>query len=399
MNKIYNQCKLLIWGSMALGAMSACSNDTALEDINDSDGPNVEIVSATVESRAADINYVTPNDGTYYLYYKNNGSANLESKTFELKSGTFSGMGKTDLLWGSVQEEFILSNTENIMVPATINNNTAADDIVHQKNNFEDYGLSFILTHRMAQTKVNLTLPEGWSIVSVSLNNLKNKYTFENSSGDVVPYDNKAKLSLTKVDKEDAYFTLLPPQEKEDDSELYVTVNDGKDNLDYHHLLPYSMREDMGNNQWQDVPLKFTAGHTLQLNATITGGEPEDIYFTYATLVNWTDIGTYTIPNLRQAGIYTVKDMNAWIAAWNADDQIRLRKYGKQNDGGKWEFVLKANIDLSAVSTQFAFKGSGNTTKNNFFVGKPKNTTWKFTQKTAEQLGLDDASLYETDLF
>lgn len=398
MNKIYNQCKLLVWGSMALGAMSACSNDTALEDINDSDGPNVEIVSATVESRAADINYVTPNDGTYYLYYKNNGLENLESKTFELKSGTFSGMGKTDIKWGNVQHEFILSNTENITVATTIQN-APADDIVHQKNTFDDCGLSFILTHRMAQTKVNLTLPEGWSIKSVSLKNLKNQYTFINSNGTVVPVGNKAELELTKVDKEDTYFTLLPPQDKEKDSELYVTVNDGKNDLNYHHLLPYSMREDMGNNQWQDVPLKFTAGHTLQLNATITGEEPEDIYFTYATLVDWKDIGTYTIPNLRQAGIYTVKDMNAWIAAWNAGDQIRLRKYGTKDGNGKWTFVLKANIDLSEVTTKFTFTDTGNTTKTNFHVGRPDKSTWKFTQKTANDLGLNDTSLYDTNLF
>lgn len=391
MSKIYTQLRRLSGACIALGMISGCSNNEALIEEGHS-GPEIEITSATVENRAIDLQYVTPEDGKYYFYYKLDNT--VTKKKFTLANGVFSDMGKTGLEWTNPNLDkkygFTLSNSTDI---ATTNLN---DIVWGQIKPASTYQLDFTLSHKMAQAEINLKLPKGWTIQSVSLKNLKNSYTFSNENGEVSATGD-SNQAFTISNNNGTYSTLLPPQKKADDSELYVTVHTDKgETKNYHRLLPYAMREEFSEGQWQDIPLEFRAGHILKLNATITNDEPDDIYFTYATLTDWKNIGTSTLP-IRPVGIYTVKDLNEWAKAWNnnSQDEVRLNKYGSKTDS-KWTFVLKANITVPDGTniTQLS-----NATSSNFYLDVAGGHSYTITGTTASNLGLNDTGLYKNEIF
>lgn len=393
MSKIYTQLKRLSGACIALGMISGCSNNDALIEEGHS-GPEIEITSATVENRAIDLEYVTPEDGGYYFYYKLDNT--VTEKTFTLANGVFSEMGKTGLEWTndklSKQYGFTLSNSTDIKEATT----DLKDIVWGQIKPANTYQLDFTLYHKMAQAEINLKLPEGWTIQAVSLKNLKNSYTFSNGDGNVNATGNSDQEFIINNNNE-PYSTLLPPQKKADNSELYVTVStDQEETKNYHRLLPYAMREELSSTQWQDIPLEFRAGHILKLNATITNDEPDDIYFTYATLTDWKSIGTSTLP-IRPAGIYTIKDLNEWISEWNntPQDEVRLNKYGSKT-GDKWTFVLKANITVPSGTNITALS---NAETSNFYLDVAEGHSYTITGTTASSLGLNDSGLYKDGIF
>lgn len=335
--------KSLLWGSISIFCFSACSNDIET-NISNEENEEVRIASIEVQDRAVEANLSTPPDGTYTLYY----SQKDEFET-QISEGTIQNLGKTGIKWDESKDKyFVLSNTTDITEASSF-----IQDILWSELNATSSDLKFILTHRMAQVQVNLTIPKDWTIQTVQLTGIKDQYTFKNydknQKGIVIPTEkNNTALSLTSDKK---YAELLPPQERNTASMLVVTVLDGnKETKKYQSLLPYTMREEIAEGQWQDTPLEFKAGHLLKLNADIEENTSFDIHFTYATITDWDNKGTGHI-SARPAGLYSVKDIKGWIDAWNSNDESRLYKYGEK-EGEKWTFTLRHTINTTSTDLE-----------------------------------------------
>lgn len=341
--------KSLLWGSISIFCFSACSNDIET-NISNEENEEVRIASIEVQDRAVEATMSTPPDGTYILYYSKPDNTTDAKDWFETKisEGTVENLGKTGIQWNELKDtHFVLSNTTDI-TEAT----STPQDILWSELDATSSDLKFILTHRMAQVQVNLTIPKDWTIEEVQLTKVKNHYTFQNhgeNKGSVIPTeDSNAALSLA-TDKK--YAELLPPQERNTASMLVVTVLDGnKETKKYQSLLPYTMREEIAEGQWQDTPLEFKAGHLLKLNADIEENTSFDIHFTYATITDWDNKGTGHI-SARPAGLYSVNDIKGWIDAWNSNDESRLYKYGEK-EGEKWTFTLRHTINTTSTDLE-----------------------------------------------
>lgn len=338
--------KSLLWGSISIFCFSACNNDIET-NISNEENEEVKIASIEVQDRAVEANLSTPPDGTYILYYKKKDNENSSMNEFKtgISEGTIQNLGKTGIKWDELKDKhFVLSNTTDITEASS-----SIQDILWSELKATSSDLKFILTHRMAQVQVNLTIPKDWTIQSVLLTEIKNQYTFQNygqDKGSVIPTrESNAELSLNSDKK---YAELLPPQERNTRSMLVVTVQEGnKETKKYQSLLPYTMREEIAEGQWQDIPLEFKAGHLLKLNADIEENTSFDIHFTYATITDWDNKGTGHI-SARPAGLYSVNDIKGWIDAWNNSDEPRLNKYGVKGEDGKWTFTLRHTINITS---------------------------------------------------
>lgn len=375
--------KSLLWGSISIFCFSACSNDIET-NISNEENEKVRIASIEVQDRAVEATMSTPPDGTYILYYSKPDNTTDAKDWFETKisEGTIENLGKTGIQWNELKDtHFVLSNTTDI-TEAT----STPQDILWSELDATSSDLKFILTHRMAQVQVNLTIPKDWTIEEVQLTKVKNHYTFQNhgeNKGSVIPTeDSNAALSLA-TDKE--YAELLPPQERNAASMLVVTVLDGnKETKKYQSLLPYTMREEIAEGQWQDTPLEFKAGHLLKLNADIEENTSFDIHFTYATITDWDNKGTGHI-SARPAGLYSVKDIKGWIDAWNSNDESRLYKYGEKK-GEKWTFTLRHTINTT--STDLKNKKLSKTT--NLTLKVADTHSYKIIGIKPKDIGLSD---------
>lgn len=338
--------KSLLWGSISIFCFSACSNDIET-NISNEENEEVRIASIEVQDRAVEATMSTPPDGEYILYYKKNSQSNSKDQIkTEITKGTIKDLGKTGIKWGDLQDKhFVLSNTTDI-TEAT----STPQDILWSEVNATSSDLKFILTHRMAQVQVNLTIPAGWSVQTAMLTEVKSWYKFQNygqDKGSVIPQEEAQKAELA-LKAENKYAELLPPQERHKASTLVVTVLDvNKETKQYQSLLPYTMREEIAKGQWQDIPLEFKAGHLLKLNADIEENTSFDIHFTYATITDWDNKGTGHI-SARPAGLYSVNDIKGWIDAWNNSDEPRLNKYGVKGEDGKWTFTLRHTINITS---------------------------------------------------
>lgn len=352
--------KSLLWGSISIFCFSACSNDIET-NISNEENEEVRIASIEVQDRAVEATMSTPPDGTYILYYSKPDNTTDAKDWFETKisEGTIENLGKTGIQWNELKDtHFVLSNTTDI-TEAT----STPQDILWSELDATSSDLKFILTHRMAQVQVNLTIPKDWTIEEVQLTKVKNHYTFQNhgeNKGSVIPTeDSNAALSLA-TDKE--YAELLPPQERNAASMLVVTVLDGnKETKKYQSLLPYTMREEIAKGQWQDIPLEFKAGHLLKLNADIEEDTSFDIHFTYATITDWDNKGTGHISG-RPSGLYSVNDIKGWIEAWNNNDESRLNKYGEKGGDEKWTFTLRHTINITSADLEHKLSNTTNLT-------------------------------------
>lgn len=376
--------KSLLWGSISIFCFSACSNDIET-NISNEENEEVRIASIEVQDRAVEATMSTPPDGEYILYYSKIGNTTDAKDRFETKisEGTIENLGKTGIKWDNLQDKhFVLSNTTDIEESST------PQDILWSELDATSNDLKFILTHRMAQVQVNLTIPTGWSVQTAMLTEVKSWYKFQNygqDKGSVIPLEKvqKAELAL-KAEKK--YAELLPPQERHKASTLVVTVLDvNKETKQYQSLLPYTMREEIAKGQWQDIPLEFKAGHLLKLNADIEENTSFDIHFTYATITDWDNKGTGHI-SARPAGLYSVNDIKGWIDAWNKNDDSRLNKYGKKEEDGKWTFTLRHTINITSADLER--NKLSNTT--NLTLKVAETHSYKIVGIKPSDIGLDD---------
>ncbi len=406
MNNIHHYIKHLLWGSMALGFISSCSQETETELLKDD--TQVSIVSAFVQTRGIDPEYVTPDNGQYYLnYQENNQTPSSQELQIILTDGIFEKLGKTDILWNSVKTNngFTLSNSQAIQSSVQIghkDNNAIKDDIIWgQIKPATSYELSFTLSHRMAKVQVSVEHPDGWTVNEVRLEGLSPMYTFKNEDGTVTAENpNQAtNLALTSSEAGSPYESLLPPQGRNGKGSapgvLVVQVTKAGESTatTYKSILPYAMREEISTGQWSDVVLAFKAGHILNLTATIKDNDDHNIHFTYATLTDWIKKNGGII-SVRPAGIYLPSDLQGLITAWNTSpqDDTKLKKYGEKT-GDKWEFTLRRDIDAKNINPS-SFTSA---TTEHFMLIRPKNTTYQITG-ASNSLGLP-SGCYAENIF
>lgn len=377
---------IILTGLTGILALSSCSEQ--MDDIESSS----QIILATpqvaehTETRATS----TAPTGNYLFGWKSTAKKDILTSVFVQSNGA---IGEIGVYWENIigNATLTLSNTGNFTAE---DNQTEPIDILWGKKdnqNSTNSPLQFTLNHKMAQAKIELTIPNGWTITSIQMTDLKKQYTFSNLTGKL---EAVGELTTIDIDK-DTRTVMLPPQNKDNNSRLTVTVtdNDGKERT-FSHKLPYAMAQNPnGGNQWEDVILKFREGYILKIAASITDGPNDEIHFTYATLTDWSSKTESTI-SVRPAGIYTVDDWNEFAEIYNNNDNpekknVRLNKYGTYSSS-EWTFTIQRDIDMT----------NKDVTKLDSFSGKLKATdSYRIKGKTADELGVGgklDGEVFQT---
>lgn len=375
---------IILTGLTGILALSSCSEQ--MDDIESSS----QIILATpqvaehTETRATS----TAPTGNYLFGWKSKAKKDILTSVFVQNDGT---IGKIGVYWENIIDNatLTLSNVGNFTEK---DNQTEPIDILWGKKdnqNLTNSALQFTLNHKMAQAKIELTIPNGWTITSIQMTDLKKQYTFSNLTGKL---EAVGELTTIDIDK-DTRTVMLPPQNKDNNSRLTVTATDkdGKERT-FSHKLPYAMAQNpSGGNQWEDVILKFREGYILKIAASITDGPNDEIHFTYATLTDWSSKTESTI-SVRPAGIYTVGDWNKLAETHNADSgntNVRLNKYGTYSSG-QWVFTIQQDINMTdkEVTPLKGFSGTLKAAASYHIIGK-----------TADELGVEgklDGEVFQT---
>lgn len=406
----------LAFAEICICLLSACQSiETEIEEADLT--PSVYL-SATLEEEAiTKATPLYPPKGTYYLGYqetkKSDGTPNEEglltvSPLYVGEMGVISddestppegsdGSYKTKYYWINIKQndgsnaDLTLSNVgrdkDTDLFPAD-------NDILWGKQTVWLKPLPFVLSHRMAQvrvyleidkTDINQTAP---TISTVSMNYVRDQFTFSRTDGVVTASEGSAEKELSKstdASSKDYYGSILPPQERINEGkvlQLQVTTDDGKT---YVGNLPYGMSQFItgSTTEREDVPLQLKAGHILELTATITDNTDYTVLFTYATLVDWKYIKTVRVA-AKPAGLYLASELEACITEYNKNSEatnVKLLKYGVYEDS-TWKFTLQRSI--AATSIMGPFKDSAPT------LTQTAAGTYKITGKTAAELNVTD---------
>lgn len=364
----------------------SCSDVDNYAD-NNNITPQVSLASVNVQvPRAANQN--APEGGYYFGWTSTKEQVNYTPVRIE-ENGTIENSGKINAYWDNINRKKELTFSNSLDIKEEENKQDPIDILWGKTTIASGNDISFTLQHKMAKAQVELTIPETWTVKSIRLTELKRQYTFSNSNGNVIANGNNGAIEIdnftTSTTTSTTGATLLPPQDKGENSELEVIINDGSNDRTFHRKLPTAMAEEIGEGKWQDILLRFRAGYMLRLEATVTDNSDNEIHFTYATLEKWVDKGNGTI-SARPAGIYTIADWNAFATAYNTTpkDEIRLLKYGSKTTGA-WEFTLQRALDFSKASGEVV---PANLTGSDKL--KAKNDKCTITGKTDQDLGVKD---------
>lgn len=371
-------------GLTAILALCSCAEQ--LELVEDTSSSQVSLATPYIITGRAISPEAVPAGSYLFGWPSTQGKTIFSSVTIDEKGNIANG-GTINVYW------------ENIKTPAALSLSNTGDfsegdkkedpiDILwgnlsnqSQTNN----ALAFTLDHKMAQAKIELDIPQGWTVNSVQLTNLKKQYTFSNSTGIVTSVGTEGDI---KIDPS-LLVVMLPPQDKGDESKLIVKITDDQGNeRSFSHKLPYSMAQEPtpGSGQWEDIVLRFRAGYILTLSASITSSSTGEIHFTYATLTDW-NLKNGNTSSARPSGLYTVADWNEFAKIYNdktaeyaAARAIRLYKYGSY-DGSKWTFTVQRDIDMTGKTvTALDMSGSSDILK--------ANSTYRIIGKTSSDLGI-----------
>lgn len=364
----------------------SCSDVDNYAD-NNNITPQVSLASVNVQvPRAANQN--APEGGYYFGWTSTKEQVNYTPVRIE-ENGTIENSGKINAYWDNINRKKELTFSNSLDIKEEENKQDSIDILWGKTTIASGNDISFTLQHKMAKAQVELTIPETWTVKSIRLTELKRQYTFSNSNGNVIANGNYGVIKIdkftTSTTTSTTGATLLPPQDKGENSELEVIINDGSNERTFHRKLPTAMAEEIGEGKWQDILLRFRAGYMLRLEATVTDNSDNEIHFTYATLEKWVDKGNGTI-SARPAGIYTIADWNAFATAYNTTpkDEIRLKKYGSETNG-VWKFTLQRALDFSKASGTVV---PAHLTGSDQLKAKDNNCT--ITGKTANELGVED---------
>lgn len=307
---------------------------------------------------------VAPADGTYYLGYKTEvgGAVTFPVHAIGLTGGT---IAETGLYWVSIWHEqngkaqFTLSNVGETEQKEPVF--PEGNDILWDSYPAWMAPLMFALSHRMAEVEVTLELdlPTSAAVEQVSIGAVLQEFTFDRQQGEVTPGASASELVLDAVPgvpDGTGWRALVPPQHRTDEMELRVTTLDGSVRRVYKRKLPYSMIESIGSGQSQSIPLVFRAGYRLALTAKVTDNTDYTVFFSGATLTDWTYEGSHSVV-AKPAGIYTETELKDWTRKYNAyqadkseKNRKALLRYGTPDSGEKWTFTVSRNITVTDKS-------------------------------------------------
>lgn len=373
--------KFKIYAFISLMVFSACTEQS---DDNLTSANAVSLASVTVQTNRA-ATTAAP-EGSYYFGWTNKSNQTNYTSVIIDKNGAIGNNGNINAYWDNVvrNKGVTFSNTQNIL--DTDKTSEPTDILWGKLGNPSGQKVEFTLNHRMAQTCLELEIPDGWSVKEVTLTGLQKYYSFSNVDGNVKAYGETGDIELKENSTRNTTVTssiLLPPQEKGGNSELQVVVNNGAKDCTFHRKLPTAMsRYNTNGGFWEDVLLKFEAGYTLNLTARITDSTDGEIHFTYATLTDWVGKGSGTI-SARPAGIYTVSDWNAFAAAYNEGNNDRLRKYGSETSDS-WTFTIQRTINFTGITNVTAL----GTDKSITYTLTAKDNKCIIKGKSAAELGV-----------
>ena len=120
----------------------------------------------------------------------------------------------------------------------------------------------------------------------------------------------------------------------------------------YRGGLPYTMNVKNEDGSYSMMTLNFMKGQVLTLTTQMRPGAPE-LEFAPVTVEPWVWKGTFS-PNAKQSGIFNGEDFLAMVAAYEANDEFWLHKYGyvtKNTDGTEtWNFQFnQGNVKIPAI--------------------------------------------------
>lgn len=379
---------LMIWAGLLL---LACTKQE--EVYSDTDKVCLSASIGSMTTRVDDGKVVS---GTYYLTY-NSSVAKVCMVTFADSKGypLVSDNGIYQFLkWNDVMPEkdgkylFTLDNLSNKDNPETVTlgkDYQAAPlndklDIVWGKQPVEkgkeSDAVNFKLSHRMS--KISLEISVGTSdidlddkVVKITLTDvISEPATFNRTSGAVsVAGKTRSEIVLynavlTRNPDESTYTIpswIFPPQTF--DESKWPKLRIEFDRQTYEGTLNHYMVQEGS----LDTPVEMTgfkSGLHLKLKAKLSKTTDEvELIFMPVWVRKWKEIDNIGI-GAKQRGVYTEGDYKQLVTAYNKEpkDENVLDEYGtKDDDSGKWTFVLFRNIgDTGGPTTIPKFKDDGN---------------------------------------
>lgn len=348
--------------------------------------PNEETIclSASIGELSSRAENEQIQNGTYYFTYNTNSGKKVCITKFE--SGIGYPLVKADdnadayqfLKWNDVaandakKYEFTLDNVENNETCGTISLNDKAYQAapITEENSYLDivYGKTVVnkagtninmqLSHKMSKISLEIYVKSNINLkdndVIITLKNVINQpEKFDRTNGTVSVAQNPVwsaiKLFEGRLQQDGDKYTIsswiFPPQQFNQDNwpELEIKVG----NTTYAGKLTHYMI-DGDENSGKPIDMSgFIAGRHLTLRANLSENVGDvELIFMPVWVKKWEDVGTIGIIS-KQRGIYTEKDYEALVGAYNADskDEAVLLKYGTKNEtDDKWQFTLYQNV-------------------------------------------------------
>lgn len=236
--------------------------------------------------------------------------------------------------------------------------------------------VNFMLTHRMASVKVNISVSEGLEEVenevekgvTVSFLNIRTTpSTFNRSTGNVsVDYTSK-KVERVEIhngpltNAEDTKTWIFPPLQFNDGRpQLQIQLNNG---TTYTGTIPETMLSGEGNTENPDATsetLAFVAGRLLTIRVLLVDNvKDQPILFLPARVERWNPKGPVSI-ECDQVGINNTDEYKTVVDAYNSTpkDKATLKRYATFNDG-KWTIRIFADLGEGSLTDNLKFINDG----------------------------------------
>lgn len=378
--------------------------------------------SATISSNqtTSRVNDGPITSGRYYLTFTNGGgSQQTVSALFDSGTGypfLSNSDGTADpLTWGYIKNDnnnCILtldnvpgeSTSESVVTlnesyeASAYDESNSSNDIVWGKviTSYNKSPIEFTLSHQMACVQVNIDTEEEdiekliEKGVTVSLLGIKAMpKTFNRATGEVSVKDDTKNVELLNGTLDGYGNTptfIFPPQTFTETyrPQLQIKLSDNKT---YTGALPRVMftgtKDENEDDPISSYELAFSAGKKLTIYVDLKESiKEQEILFLPAVVEDWVDKGKVTIVS-PQLGIYTEKDYEAVVDAYNKENKEILERYATYSEtDGKWTICIFANIGQTGSEGPTVKFNNGNSL-NLKFNG---HTVYGYGEKDQENL-------------
>lgn len=374
------------------------------------DGINVRASLANDISTRGIITSGQIESGTYFITYmlKSNSEYAIENVEFDQSVMDSKGYVPSGLQWNMIKNnKFYMDNVDVAVNQGTeLENVIFGNDnpyigapVVPDPDRTEDYvaendllwGVStpatnaktidFSLHHVMSKLKVMVTVDKTNAIgrefdfenAEVTISNVVTRpYSYDRLSGTVSLPEEPEYETIYLADMKEggsqldwqsiieypdepnkktyiSYDYILPPQGLKDDSSrpklsIKVKTEEYPEGKVFSGYLPHAMELVSAGENAAPLPLAFLREHYLTLRTVLSKDTPQ-LLFQPVWVYKWVDKGEFTSDGY-QAGVYDEEDFMNLIAYYNAGNQVQLRRYGKKDASGAWQFNIFGNLEL-----------------------------------------------------